>query len=325
MNKVILSVILTFFSSFVWANEDPQFFGYWHQSPVGVKATLDHTNVVFIQAANPEQPLNEIAALHPTAKILFQFSALDLVFRGGNCNWNKCMEFNSDRVKEILDSVEQHVITPYQSRLVAFLIADEPETNPLTLDALQQLVNAIRLRPAFDPIPIWVNYNNVLPTYTKAEFFLTPGVDWISMTPSYGTEWNDLSPDFRYDFLLQRASQQNPKPKLVIVGDAWSELEGDSNFNGSLTKTGKIHLDKIEKQCDYISERADFYGISVVGVVPFSWSFPGSYTLGTSHESIKNKWRELAIRILGNTNSVPVEPIPPQVLTPTPAVPKCIP
>lgn len=316
--KTFIGLILMCLPISVWSNP---FFGYWHQSPAGVQATMDHTNIVFVQAANPEQPLSEIAALHPTARILFQFSALDLKFRGGNCNWNKCMEFNAERVHGILDAVEQDVIFPYRTRLAAFLIADEPETNPLTLDSLQQLVDAIRSRPAFDHIPLWVNYNNVLSTYTDEEFFLTPGVDWISITPNYGARWNDQSPDFRYEFLLQVASRQNPKPKFVIVGDGWSKLEGDSDFKGTLTETGIFHLEKIEKQYNHVMEMANLYGISVEGVIPFSWSFPGPYTLGTSHDSVKSKWREFAMNLIGKTDHNPLPPAP----APETNIPKCVP
>jgi hypothetical protein len=308
-----------FLSTSVYADIVKPFFGYWHQSPAGVRATMDHTNVVFIQAANPEQPLEEIAALHPTAKILFQFTALDMTFE---CDWNKCMTFNLHRVNEILNAVEQHVIKPYRNRLAAFLIADEPETNPLTTVALQQLVNAIRSRPAFDGIPLWINYDNVFPEYTNAEFSLTQGIDWISITPSYASEWSDLAPDFRYEFLLNFASKQNPKPKFVLVGDGWSKYRKDSEIDGSLSETGRFHLDKIEKLYNHVIAITNSYQIPIVGVIPFSWSFPGPNTLGTSHELVKNKWREFAINFIGGTNPVPV---PVEISVPTPALPKCVP
>lgn len=281
-------------------------FGYYHADPAGVLATQDHTNVVYIQTANPTQPIDQIAATHPTAKMIVEFGILNIRLRGQDgCRYGKCMDFDADLAREVLDAVEQHIIKPYRSRLAALMIIDEIETNPESVIAAESLIDAIRARPAFDGIALWANFDNVWRWSTGHEFVIPRGLDWVSVTPAYGrTCFYGLCEDSKYS-ILSKAAKQHVGLKLAVVGDGWAQ-SSDVDLNGELSTTGQAHKFKIEA----LWELAGQQGMEVVGYFPFAYSAPGPYVISTAPAVIKQAWADAWRKVMAGAVLPPADPPP---------------
>lgn len=280
-------------------------FGYYHADPAGVLATRDHTNVVYIQTANPTQPIDQIAEIHPTAKMIVEFGVLTIRLRGQDgCQYGKCMDFDPGRALEVLDAVEEHIIKPYRSRLAAMMIIDEIETNPESVRAAEALIDAIRARRAFDGIALWANFDNVWRWSTGHDFTIPRGLDWVSVTPAYGrTCFYWLCEDSKYS-ILSKAAKQHVGLKLAVVGDGWAESR-DVNRHDGLSTTGQAHQFKIEA----LWELANAQGMEVVGYFPFAYSAPGPYVISTAPAAIKQAWADAGRKVIaGAVLHPPISP-----------------
>lgn len=284
-------------------------FGYFHTNEAAIVATRDHTNLVSILTADPETAsLDRAAELHPSADLVLEFGALIRRFKGtAGCEYNKCLEFNANRVKAILDAVEKAIL-PYQNRIFALYIVDEPETNPPTLEAIDKLVDAIKARKTLASIPLWVNYDNVYSGYTGVEFRLSDGIDIVSLTPTFGLYCGyRLCETGRYTVLLnavQRGNKSRTAPyKLMVVGDGWS-TSPDVSGASSLSNTGMTHLYKADVLYSLASRMAGERGIEVLGELVFAYSTPGEYTIENSHSSVKDKWRSIGKSFINPTHII---------------------
>lgn len=292
-------------------------FGYYHQTADDLLTTRRHTNLVHVQAANPATAsLDDVARLHPSAKVVFQFTALDISFYGHDgCQYGKCMRADPVRVDEIVAAVEKAII-PHKSRLWALMIADEPETNPQTLDALKKLIEAIKANPTLSLIPLWVNFDNVQPFYTKAPFTIPNGIDIASLTPSYGRycfSWicETSRATVVMDTITTHNAQHPADPiKWVVVGDGWAE-QADADTMGNWTFTGYAHRNKIDGLYQAESNLANARGIEVAGELVFSYRYPGPHTVATAPEAIRDAWAAAGRKIIGqSSNPVPAPPEP---------------
>lgn len=242
--------------------------------------------------------------------------------------YQKCFEYDEERVNGILNAIEEHVVKPYKNRLEFIYIADEFETNEPSVRAIDLLIKNIRSRSAFSQkndkgeykIKIWVNYDNVERIHSGAHFVINQGVDVISLTPSYGRSFERRGEMPRYRILLSTAANLRPKPKLMVIGDAWAGHEADKDSKGNLTSVGQIHLAKVSILYNDVVVEANKYGIEVIGSIPFAYSFPGPFSLSTSHDAVKNEWIKHAKKVItGQDDPTPTPiPLPPINTTPIP-------
>jgi hypothetical protein len=292
-------------------------FGYYHQTSDDLLTTRRHTNLVHVQAANTATvSLDDVARLHPSAKIVFEFNTFDISFYGQNgCKYGKCMSANAVRVAEIVAAVER-AIMPHKSRLWALMIADEPETNPPTLAALEQLIDAIKANPTLSSIPLWVNFDNVQPFYTRAPFTLPDGIDIASLTPAYGRycfSW--ICETARATVVMDAMATHNAQHpaesiKWVVVGDGWAE-QADADERGNWTFTGYAHREKIDGLYQAESDLAHARGIEVAGELVFSHRYPGPHTVASAPEAIRDAWAAAGRKIMGQSeNPVSAHPDP---------------
>lgn len=302
---------IALFSSISFGGD--KLFGFYHVFPDDIESVKDWTNVVHIQAANPDEPIEQILKNHPTAKFIFEFNALDisLNFQNG-CQYEKCHFYDRDKVQSILTAVE-NTIEPYKDRIAALMIADEPETNSQTMDSLNNLITDIKQREKLTHIPLWINFDNINPVFTNTSFQIPNNVDWVSLTPNYGQYcYFMLCEQGRYDILFNEI-HNHPNTKIMVVGDGWSN-EPDAYYGSRLYQVGIDHLTKIDRLYDGVKDRAIQEGVDVVGMMVFSWSFPGPYTVKYSTKVIKETWKRKSQEIIDGIDVVPIAELKPPVI-----------
>jgi hypothetical protein len=295
-----------------------KYFGYYKISSINTISTLssiqDHANVIHITTADPStvsleqvDEFEKLRSINLPYKLIIEWGGLRLDFKGqNNCQYNKCFVYEEDRFQSILNSVIKNIAIPYKGKIAAFYIADEPETNPPTIEALNRAIQEIRKRPELDEIPLMINFDNVWERYTGAPFILPIGLDWASVTPDFGDYcYNGLCELEKYQILLDSMEEYNSKSshkmKLMIIGDAWSRSKDVEN--NVLSVTGENHLRKVNELYDLASSMAGERRIEVVGMLVFAYSTCcGGFSLEDSSNVIKNAWIEKAKTLTRLTN-----------------------
>ena len=304
-----------------------KFFGYYKIKGINdLKAMQDHASVVHLLTADPSTisfaELNAFEnerTMNASFKVIVEWGGLTLLHRGQEgCNYNKCFRYDERRFTDNLNGVIDTIVKPHGHKVLAFYICDEPETNPPTIEALNRAIVEIRKRPETSNIPLWINFDNVLPQFTGTSFVLPNGLDWASLTPAFGQACSPSSCDSaRYSLLLDAIAARNAsstrKISIVAIGDAWSR-SSDLNSSGGLSDTGVNHLGKIDYLYDYVASEAGRRGITLNGMLAFAWSeCCGGYSLENSHPSIKDKWRAKGKSITGLLVAMPLHqtiPVP---------------
>jgi hypothetical protein len=278
-------------------------FGYYHTKYEDIISTIDHTNMIHVQAANPDTiSLEDAAAAHPTAVIVFEFGILTYTFRRDNCNYGKCFHYDKVRSKQILDAVEI-AVKKLKNRKVILMIADEPETNPPTRLALEYLIGDIKERPFLADKELWINYDNVDEYYTGHEFFITEGIDIASLTPRYGkmcvTDYCERSGLRIVMDTIAKYNKNNPKKiKWMVVGD------------------GQALPAKITGLYDLQKEMAQSRGIEFSGCLAFAYRGPDIHGIAFANHEQRDAWRKLGLRIISNEDAAPTPQPEPQPVSP---------
>jgi hypothetical protein len=257
-----------------------------------IEEVKGHTNIIHIQAANPNTNFHYLLDHHPTAPFILDFGAYHMK----HLNGQKIFYTDSDRVNEILNAVED-LIRPHKHRAYAFLIMDEIETNPQSIQTLNYIVHEIKQRPLLADIKLWVNFDNIYSHYTGTPLVIPHGIDLVSLTPNYGCLSNLICERHRYRHLLpqvQEYNNNNPgKPlSLVVIGDSWS--------NHSI---GINHIDKSDIYYDEVKKIADIHNISIVGQLVFAYSFPQQTVV--TNWILQDKWKDIGTRFISG-NNIPV-------------------
>jgi hypothetical protein len=267
-------------------------FGYYHTSAEDISATWPHTNLVHVQAANPlTVTLDEAFEIHPNARLAFEFGALAVSMRGKNgCGFGKCLDYDSERTALILDAVET-LVEPHHDKMFALMVADEPETNPPTLDALEALVADIEARPALAGYPLWVNLDNVLSWYTGHDFVLPTGIDIFSLTPNYGkvcgVRYCEMS---RLAVVMDAIATRNrtgESIKWMVIGDGLG-LPG---------KTRGLY--------DLQVRMARDRGIEVLGSLAFAYRYPEDFSILSGSDAQRASWVDLGRKIVSGVQVSP--------------------
>lgn len=286
------------------------FFGYYHVWDADLADVADHTNMLWIQTANPRQHAETMLREHPKAAFILEFQALDQA----HVNGQKIHSFDAGRVAAILDVVEAW-LPPHKGRLYAFSIVDEIETNPPSLNALQRLIDAIKGRPLLADVKLHVNFDNISEMYTRAQFVIPERLDLISITPVYGRLLNGLGGDEgRFRAVLNRAAEQNTKRlgnplKFLVIGDGWAPQRADA-----------VHEVKARLLYRTALREAREVGVEVVGQMVFSYSEPA----GSVKDSpvMREVWRAIGKEFVAGRAPTPT---PTPTPMPVPDFPWCRP
>lgn len=309
MTTKIIALLLSGLLAGVQQAAAAPFFGYYHVWDDDLGEVADHVDMLWIQSANPRENADALLRSHPKAAFVFEFQPLGQAFVGGQ----KIMSFDAARVDAILDAVEAW-IPPHRSRLYAFSIVDEIETNPPSLDALQRLVDAIKARPALASIPLHVNFDNISPMYTRTPFVIPDRLDLVSITPAYGQSMATGVDASRIRTVMDRVADYNARRpgqplRWLAIGDGWAPQPADA-----------IHEVKARALYATALRLARERGIDIAGQIVFSYSDPPGGVKDSP--GLREVWRAIGRDFLsGSSNPSPCEPPPPPPPAPHPPFP----
>lgn len=306
--KTLILILFFLWAFFLGVHSVPAsaapFFGYYHVWTEDVADVVDHTNLLWLQTANPRQDLDAMLRQHPRAAFVLEVQPLDQAMVEGQ----KIHSFDPIRVAAILDAVEAW-LKPHRNRLYALSIVDEIETNPRSLRALQSLVEALKARPLLADAKLHVNFDNISPMYSRTPFVIPDGLDFVSITPRYGgAVWYD---EMRTRAVLERVAEWNQshgrRLGFMVIGDGWAPQAADA-----------IHETKARELYGMALRLAKERGIDVVGQVVFAYSEPAG---GVKDSPVMREvWRNIGMEFVAG-RLPPPEPEPEPEPPPLPFFP----